>query len=104
MKINENIYTKALSIRGELWSSYSFISEEDRTRFINEDLIELKKTYSNLIISTFDLPGLKIGDTCKVCGEGVTEFTIIGIKIYSKDRPGFILDSGWCEEVVKCYK
>ena len=49
-----------------------------------------------------ELDGLHVGDKCHVSGEGDDVFTIIGMKMYSPDRPGFILDSGCCEEVVKC--
>lgn len=98
------MFTKGLSVTGRLGSSFSFKDSEERDRFIREDLPLLEEKYGKLNYTLSDLPGLQIGDTCKVWGEGDEEFIIEGIKLYSKDRPGFILDSGWCEEVYKCYK
>jgi hypothetical protein len=64
---------------------------------------DLEKMYGRLELNVFSLPGLQIGDTCKVQGEGDEEFKILGLMQYSTNRYGFILDNGLTEEVVKCY-
>lgn len=105
----DNVYKYGASTSGELMSSFSFTTKQELDRWIAEDFEELKKKYPSILppgleFSTFVLDGLKIGDSCHVWGDGDEVYKIVGIKMYSKDRPGFILDSGFCEEVVKCYK
>lgn len=100
----ENVYKYGASTGGGYQCSFAFTSKEELYRWIAEDFEELKKKHSNLTFSTFKLDGLNIGDSCHVRGDADEVYKIVGIKMYSKDRPGFILDSGFCEEVVKCYK
>ncbi|NCU32448.1 MAG: hypothetical protein EOM23_05855 [Candidatus Moranbacteria bacterium] len=85
-------------------SSFAFETEADVKAWEKKELPELVNSYGPLHIKKFKLDGLKIGDKCRVAGEGTDVFTIIGQKMFSPNRPGFLLDSGWYEEVVKCYK
>jgi hypothetical protein len=98
-------FTKAITVSGALGSHFVFTSDEEKTHWIENELPKLKAEYGNVDISfEWDLPGFEIGDTCRVWGEGDEEFVIEDLKCYSPYRYGFLLDSGWYEEVAKCYK
>lgn len=104
VKFNNKVFTKAIHMWGNLISSYVFESEKKRNEWLATDFVVLKKIYGQLKYTKFDLPSLKVGDTCKVMGDGNEKFKILSIVKYSKDRYGFVLDSGWVEEVAKCRK
>lgn len=104
MKQNESlIFTNRIRTRGALGSNFVFKNLESANEWIKKELPLLREQYGEIEFELSDLPGLKIGDTCQVCGEGGEEFKIVGIKKYSPNRYGFLLDSGWYEEVAKCY-
>lgn len=96
-------FTKMIRTSGGLQASFVFENQKEVQRWIKEDLPKLEAEYNKLSLEVSDLPGLRVGDKCKVWGEGNDVFVIEDIKIYSKDRYGFGLDSGWWEEVAKCY-
>jgi len=98
------VFKKAVSVKGKLISSYSFKDQTAVDTWIKTVLPKLEKEYGKLTYNVRDLDGLKVGDTCCVFGEGDDEFKIKKLIKYSADRWGFVLDSGWAEEVVKCYK
>lgn len=97
------VFKYSASVRGNLQSSFVFETKDDLDRWLKVDFPALCEKYGELTVRCGTLPGLKLGDRCKVYGEGADVFVIEGQKIYSKDRYGFLLDSGWCEEVYKCY-
>lgn len=97
-------YTKALSTRGDLLARFSFQSEAEKAAWIENELPEIRKKYGKVSIGReWDLPGLQVGDTCCVCGEGDETFEILALIMYSPHRPGFLLSSGYTEEVAKCF-
>lgn len=95
-------FFKAISTSGGLISTYEFETDAEADSWMSKEAKELEKRYGKLSFRRFDLPGLKIGDSCSVWGEGPDEFKIVGLKRYSEHRYGFVLDSGWCEEAYKC--
>ncbi len=96
-------YFVAIRTSGNLHSAYAFADEAAADNWIRDTLPQLQAQYGAVDIACrYPLDGLRVGDRCKVSGEGGDVFTIVGRKMYSPDRPGFMLDSGWCEEVVKC--
>jgi len=98
-------FTKAITVSGNLGSHFVFTCDEEKNHWVKNELPKLKAEYGNVNISNErDLPGFEIGDTCRVWGEGNEEFVIEDLKCYSPYRYGFLLDSGWYEEVAKCYK
>ena len=98
------VYTKALKVSGDLRCSYAFETQEDMDVWIKDEHPKLCKEYGKLSYSTKDLDGLKVGDSCWVIGEGDETFIIKELIQFSPNRPGFVLNSGFREEVVKCYK
>jgi len=99
------LYRVAIHTTGKFLSSFAFESDKDADAWIETELPKLKAEYGNVIVECRNkLDGLRVGDKCQVSGEGNDIFTIVDKKMYSNNRPGFILDSGWSEEVVKCYK
>lgn len=88
---------------GQLYSNFVFENSESLEKWTKEEFPALQRKYGKMHMGVYDLPKLKVGDTCRVIGEGNEIFTIEGLKEYSPNRYGFILDSGWCEEVAKCY-
>lgn len=105
----DNVYKYGASTGNVYQASFAFTTKDELYRWMAEDFEELKKQHPSVLppgleFITFKLDGLKIGDSCHVRGDADEVYTIVGIKMYSKDRHGFILDSGFCEEVVKCYK
>lgn len=97
-------FDTAVTVTGHLHSTFEFESEQAADNWISTEFVKLSKLYPGLTYSKFQLPSLKIGDQCYVVGEGSDVFTILGVKNYSPNRYGFILDAGWCEEVYKCYQ
>lgn len=96
-------FTKGLSVHGNLLSSFVFDNEDSRAEWIINELPKLEKEHGALKLYRFDLPGLEVGDKCHVSGEGDDVFIIEELICYSPDRYGFVLDSGYSEEVAKCY-
>jgi len=88
---------------GSLLSRYVFENQEQKDDWIKNKVPELEKIYGKLELQESELPGFKIGDRCCVNGEGLDVFTILDVKEYSENRYGFLLDSGWWEEVANCY-
>jgi len=98
------MFIKRVRVSGKFNSNFVFKSETELNDWLDKDLKELQKEYSELNVQITDLDGLNIGDECHVIGDGDEVYRIIGIKNYSPNRFGFILNSGWAEEVAKCYK
>ena len=101
--MNEMRFTKRVRVEGNLGSNFVFSGDKEVEDWKKYELPKLELQYGPLTISVSDLPGLGIGDTCYVWGEGDREFTIKNLIRYSPNRYGFVLDSGWSEEVAKCY-
>lgn len=98
-------YTRCIRIDGRLSASYSFVDDAAVDAWIATVFPKLQVKYKPLRIAEIrKLDGLQVGDRCGVFGEGMDTFTITGVFLYSPDRPGFALDSGWNEEVWKCFK
>ena len=96
-------FAKCISVSGGLCSSFVFEGVQEKDEWLASELPKLEEKYGKLVVSTRDLPALKVGDKCRVFGEGDDVFVIEGLREYSKNRFGFMLDSGWNEEVAKCY-
>jgi hypothetical protein len=97
-------FYKKVNVRGDFNASYVFQDHFKMGRWFDTGFKQLEKRYGELQYTISDLDGLKIGDRCKVCGEGDNEFEIVDLIKYEEDRYGFVLDVGWTEEVAKCYK
>ena len=98
------MFTKAVCVSGDLLSTFVFLTEDDRNKWIKEEYPRLQKEFKFLDYDLFDLSDLDIGDECFVIGEGDDTFIIQSLIKYSPHRYGFVLDSGWSEEVYKCYR
>lgn len=103
MSTKSRVFYYGIAVTGGLISSFEFETKEQVEEWVKLKLPILEEKYGNLKFVVYDLPGLKVGDKCRVYGEGSDEFVIESIKQYSEDRWGFCLDSGWSEEVYKCY-
>jgi hypothetical protein len=88
---------------GNFQSNFVFTDEDEMKKWIDTELPILEEKYGKLEYRTKDLPGFKIGDSCMVWGEGHEVFKILNLIKYSSNRYGFLLDSGWTEEVAKCH-
>ena len=99
----DKIFTVGISVSGNFNSSYVFESESAADTWLDTVFQDLIHEYGELRYSVCDLPGLKVGDRCNVFGDGDEVYVIEGLKQYSPNRYGFILDSGFCEEVYKCH-
>ena len=97
------VFTRRVRTTGNLQSNYVFQNDSELSVWLRTELPKLESVHGTLGISTSDLPGLSVGDTCRVIGEGSDEFVIEKLINYSPYRYGFILDSGWSEEVAKSY-
>ena len=91
------VFHFAVDIKGELNSTFVFETSAEMYSWLNSEFIGLKYT-------TRELDGLKIGENCRVRGDGDEVYTITAIKQYENHRYGFHLNSGFCEEVQKCSK
>lgn len=98
------IFTKVVRVRGNLWASYVFKDDKAVSNWLVDEFPLLEIEHGKLTYSVETLDGLKVGDTCMVIGEGHDLFVIKKLIVYSPNRYGFALDSGWSEEVAKCYK
>ena len=102
--LNGLVFRHAASVAGMLYSSFVFKTVKEFERWREKDLPRLEEQYGPLKLRDWELPGLKVGDECVVVGEGTDVFVIEEVVYYSPNRYGFALNSGWREEVNKCYK
>ena len=98
------IFTRCVTLTGEYNATFVFQTQKAMEKWIASELPELEKRYGTLEVNTRTLQGLKVGDSCKVVGDGDLVYVIRRIREYSPNNYGFILDSGWVEPVYKCYK
>jgi hypothetical protein len=99
------MFTTRIKVSGNLLSTYVFTDAAASKLWRETELKELEKEHGPLTTHEYpldDLPG--IGDKCHVMGDGDSVYTVEKLIKYSANRYGFILDSGWTEEVWKCYK
>ncbi len=96
-------FTIKVTTSGNLISSYVFQNEKSFQKWKEKTFPKLEQKYGKLMLIVCELPGLVVGDHCHVIGEGSDIFKIIKLFRYSPNRYGFALDSGWNEEVAKCY-
>lgn len=86
-------------------SNFVFTSKRELGRWLREDWPKILKAYPYTTLCEVEaLPEFELGDKCNVHGEASDVFKIEGIVMYSKDRYGFLLDSGCTEEIAKCHK
>ena len=104
MDVSHKVFNYRICVDGGLISTYVFENKESVDAWYKTHLVELEKENGTLKCRLYDLDGLKVGDECYVMGEGNETFIIEKLFNYSKNRWGFQLNSGWCEEVAKCYK
>ena len=97
------IFKIGVSVRSGLQSSFCFENQDQVNAWLKTDFLDLQKKYGPLTYNQFALPGFKVGDTCYVYGEAQDTFKIVKLITYSPNRFGFVLNSGWTEEVVKCH-
>jgi len=97
------VFTKDIAVRGDYSANYCFENADQVEEWFTNEWPKLQDTYADVKCTVDYLPGLKVGDRCQVYGEGSQYFTIEKLIKYSANRYGFILDSGWSEEVGKCY-
>ncbi len=101
--MKNKIFHYCLTTNGNLLSNFVFEETSDVEEWIEKELPKLEAKHGPLAYNVRTLPGLQIGDACQVYGEGEEIFRITGLIKYSPNRFGFSLDSGWTEEVAKCY-
>jgi len=97
-------FVKRVSVSGNLLSNFVFKSEEAMCHWLETEFPKLVESYGKLEYSIDDLDGLAVGDSCHVAGEGDDVFKIVGLVKYNDHRYGFVLNSGWSEEVAKCFR
>ena len=90
---------------GNLLCNFVFEDKKTLDAWIAKEFPSLQKKHKKLDFSVRPLPGLKVGDSCHVWGEAGDVFKIERlVKFNGLDhRYGLVLDSGWVEEVAKCY-
>jgi len=98
------VFNWAVHTFSRLQCSYVFPTDVDVGVWSKETLPKLKEKYgAELKYRAERLDGLKVGDCCFVRGEGNDLFEIKSLIQYEKDRYGFVLNTGICEEVSKCF-
>lgn len=96
-------FSTSIQVRGQLFCSFCFTNENEIKNWLRDQLPSLEKKYGKLTLLIKPFHSLKTGDTCYVNGEGNDEFKIIDVVKNSENRYSFVLDTGWTEEVNKCY-
>lgn len=97
------VFTHMVSTKGKLLCNFVFESEKAMDKWLLWDFPKLKKKYVDLDYSIRELPGLRVGDSCLVWGEAQDVFKIERLIKFEEHRYGFVLDSGFVEEVAKCH-
>ena len=103
MNYNTKTFSISLSTSGDLYSSFVFSDNSELGSWLAEELPILKSKY-NITYKVEKLDVLKIGDKCHVTGDGLDVYTIKKVIKFSPYRYGFVLNTGFVEEVAKCYK
>ena len=104
MSKHRETFSKSVHVKGDLICSFAFPTTSEVIRWVEIDLPKLREEFSSISYSVHDLDELVVGDTCLVSGDGYEEYVILELFWYGPNRPGFVLDSGFTEEVVKCYR
>lgn len=99
----DKTFTVGIGVSGNFNAAYVFESKSAADTWLDTVFKDLICEYGELKHWIVTLPGLQIGDRCNVYGDGDEIYVIEGLKEYSPNRYGFILDSGFCEEVYKCH-
>lgn len=101
--MNIKIYRVGIQVGGNFCSSYAFEDEDAADQWIENTLPKLIQEHGIVVIKArLPLEGLQVGDFCHVLGQGTEIFQIVKSVEFGPDRPGFILDGGWSEEVINC--
>ncbi len=104
----QKVFTKAVRVSGNLGSSFVFTDEAERKAWLKTEYPKLQTQYGDISYRCEDLPGLRIGDTCCVAGEGMDKFEIKALLPISPARYSFLVqheENGcWSEEVYKCFR
>lgn len=96
-------FTWAAHVSGDYDCTFHFHNLEDLAVWMKSDFLKIKENYGKLTIKQERLTGLSIGDICRVWGDGINEYKIVGFEKWSTHYYGFVLDSGCVESVHKCY-
>ncbi len=99
----DKVFTLVAYVRGAYNASYVFEGEADYQQWLKAGFMTIKTKYPNVTVKRDRLPGLKIGDTCHVCGEGSDVFVIEALIRCEDHRYSFVLKEGDVEEVAKCF-
>jgi len=99
-------FTKVVYAYNRCYIGYNavFQNDEEFADWKERVLPKLEAEHGALTLSVQPLDNLKMGDEVRVIGEGTDLFIIETLKCYGDYRYSFGLDSGWREEVAKCYK
>ena len=99
------VFTHSVKVSGNYNATFHFTSKKAAKQWMVDKVPGLIREYGENIKATLgSLPGLRVGDKCGVYGEGMEEFTIVGVHSYQDDYYAFILDSGEAESVHKCFE
>lgn len=97
------VFWYRVSTKGNLLCNYVFENKMQVDKWVKEEFPKLKRKFGTLEYTISDLPGLQIGDKCHVWGEAQDVFKIERMVKFEEHRYGFVLDSGFVEEVAKCH-
>ena len=97
------VFHHLVTTKGNLMCNYVFENKKTMDKWIMMELPKLQKLHKKVEIEIRDLPGLRVGDHCLVWGEAQDVFKIERMVKFEEHRYGFVLDSGFVEEVAKCH-
>lgn len=96
-------FTWAAHVSGDYNCTFHFKQQKDLATWLTAGFLKLQEKYGELKVSQETLPGLKVGDSCHVWGDGSDEYKIVDFKKWAPNCYGFVLDSGFIEPAHKCY-
>lgn len=98
------IFKYSAFVSGNYSCLYVFENSQQLDSWTNSEFKKLKNQYGNLLLRVEVLDQLKIGDKCHVNGDGNEIYQILDITKFDEYQYGFILDTGFVENVAKCFK
>ena len=101
--MNNKVFGTVVHVKGDCIISFVFSNKNAASFWVQEVFPRMKKETPNLSYTLKTIDRLRVGDKCYVRGDGSEVYTIDGLVRYSDNRYGFLLNSGWTEEVHKCY-
>jgi hypothetical protein len=97
------MFTHRLKVSGSYNANLVFKSKAQLDYYLEHEIHALEYDYPGIRYDVFEMKPLKVGDECYVLNDDDNIYEIQGLACIEPFRYGYILSSGFIEDVAKCY-